>query len=318
MVGSSLMGYWRNKKILVTGGAGFLGQYVIKKLIEQGIDVELIRIPRSSSMDLRYFENCTKAVKDVNFIINLAARVGGIEYNRTHPGSLFYDNSSMGLNLLEAARLEKVEKILNVGSVCAYPRDVPVPTKEEYLWFGYPEESNAAYGLSKKMILVQSKAYREQYNLNSIYVLLANLYGPGDNFNPAESHVIPALIRRMTEAKEREENSVILWGTGTATRDFLYVEDAAEGILQAMENYNSGEPVNLAGGREISIRDLSEIIKNHVGFQGNIIWDTTKPDGQPRRLFDISKAKKEFGFNPTINFEEGLEDTIKWFNKHRL
>lgn len=311
------MAFWEDKQVLVTGGAGFLGSHVVRKLSkERHVKNGNIRIPRSSHCDLKVYQNCEKVVKDIDIVIHLAARVGGIEYNRAHPGSLFYDNATMGLNMMEAARLEDVQKFVGIGSVCAYPKQVPIPTKEEYLWTGYPEESNAAYGLAKKMLLVQSQAYREQYKFNSIYLSLANLYGPGDNFDPRESHVIPALIHKMSEAKNKNRD-VTLWGTGKATRDFLYVKEAAEGILLATERYDEPGPINLASGKEISIEKLSEIIQKKVGFTGNILWDTTKPDGQPRRLFDISKAKNLFGFNPTISFEEGLEETIRWYFDQR-
>ena len=312
------MNVLRNNRLLVTGGSGFLGSHLLKKLVEdKQVDPLKIRLPRSSTCDLRYFENCKKAVKDIDIVIHLAARVGGIEYNRTHPGSLFYENSSMGVNLLEAARQENVEKFVSIGSVCAYPKFAPIPTTEEHLWLGYPEESNAAYGMAKKMLLVQSQAYRDQYDFNSVHLLLVNLYGPGDNFHVNESHVIPALIRRMTEAKEKKLSDVLLWGTGMATRDFLFVKDAAEGILQAVERYNKPDPVNLASGKEISIMDLSKIIKEHVGFKGNIQWDINKPDGQSRRLFDISRARQEFNFEPETTFDDGIEKTIKWYNDHR-
>lgn len=311
------MDFWDDKKVLVTGGAGFLGSHLIRNLsIERHVERSNIKIPRSSQCDLRIYHNCEKVIKDVDIVIHLAARVGGIEYNRTHPGSLFYDNATMGLNLMEAARIEGVHKFVGIGSVCAYPKDVQIPIIEEYLWMGYPEESNAAYGLAKKMLLVQSQAYREQYGFNSIYLSLANLYGPGDNFDPRESHVIPALIHNMSEAKEKNLD-VTLWGTGKATRDFVYVKDAAEGILLATEKYDKPDPINIARGIEISIQKLSEIIKKKVGFEGNILWDTTKPDGQPRRLFDVSKAKKEFGFNATTSFEAGLEETIRWYFDHK-
>lgn len=307
------MDFWEDKRVLVTGGAGFLGSHLIRKLsTERHVESSNIKVPRSSQCDLRVFHYCEKVVKEVDIVIHLAARVGGIEYNRTHSGSLFYDNAVMGLNMMEASRLEDVQKFVGIGSVCAYPKDVPIPVIEEYLWMGYPEESNAAYGLAKKMLLVQSQAYRKQYMFNSIYLSLANLYGPGDNFDPRESHVIPALIHKMSEAKEKNFD-VTLWGTGKATRDFLYVKDAAEGILLATEKYDKPDSINLASGKEISIKKLSEIIRKKVEFMGNILWDTTKPDGQPRRLFDISKAKREFGFNPTTSFEVGLEETIRWY-----
>jgi GDP-L-fucose synthase len=312
------MDYWNGKRILLTGGTGFLGSHLLKKLVEErGINPSRIRLPRSSSCDLRFIENCKRAVKDIDVVIHLAARVGGIEYNRTHSGSLFYDNASMGLNMLEAARREGVKKIVTTGSVCAYPKNAPTPAKEEHLWSGYPEESNAAYGLAKKLILVQSQAYREQFDFNSVYLILANLYGPGDKFDQEGSHVIPALIRKMTEAMEKQQKAVTLWGSGKATRDFLYVKDAAEGILRATENYDKPEPVNLASCNEITIRSLSEIIKIYVGFSGEILWDTSRPNGQRRRLFDISRARREFDFNPETNLEEGLKETVKWYNEHR-
>jgi len=312
------MDYWNDKRILLTGGTGFLGSHLLKKLVEErGVNPSRIRLPRSSSCDLRFIENCKRAVKNIDIVIHLAARVGGIEYNRTHPGSLFYDNASMGLNILEAARQEGVKKIVTTGSVCAYPKNAPFPAKEEHLWLGYPEESNAAYGLAKKIILVQSQAYRAQFDFNSIYLFLANLYGPGDKFDQKGSHVIPALILKMTEAVEKQLKEITLWGSGRATRDFLYVKDAAEGILQAIENYDKSEPVNLASCREISIRNLSEIIKNYVGFVGEIFWDTSRPNGQHRRLFDISRARREFNFNPETTLEEGLKETVKWYHEHR-
>ncbi len=317
MVGCSLTNFWKDNKFLVTGGNGFLGKHIIHKMIyENKVPEENITIPNSYEMDLRLKENCIKAVKNQNMVIHLAARVGGIEYNRTHPGSLFYDNTTMGVHLLEASRLDGITKFIGIGSVCAYPKDVPIPTKEEHLWLGYPESSNAAYGLSKKMLLIQSQAYNEQYKMNNIYLLLANLYGPGDNFNPNESHVIPALIKRMMDAKHKNQNEITLWGSGNATRDFLYVKDAAEGILQATEYYNQPYPVNLASGHEISIKELARIIQKEVEYTGNIIWNTSMPDGQPRRLFDIEKAKQEFNFNPKTSFIEGIRETIKWYKEN--
>ena len=306
------MNFWENKEILVTGGSGFLGSFVVEKLIQKGVSKENIRIPRSSSCDLRVYENCQRAVKNIDVVIHLAASLGGIEYNRNYPGTLFYDNSIMGIQLMEAARLESVEKFVVIGSVCSYPKNVPIPTKEEHLWMGYPEESNAAYGLSKKMLLVQSQAYRQEFDFNSIFLLLANLYGPRDDFDQKKSHVIPALIRKMLEAGENDEK-VVLWGTGKATRDFLYVEDAAEAILLATELYDDSEPLNIASGSEISIRDLASIIQSLTQYTDEIVWDTSKPDGQPRRLFDFTRAKSEIGFTTKMSLEEGLRMTVGWY-----
>ena len=303
-----------NKKILVTGGAGFLGSFLLSKLInERGVDRENIRVPRSKDLDLRRWENCVKAVKDIDIVIHLAAKVGGIGYNMKYPATLFYDNAIMGIQLMEAARQEGVEKFVAIGTICAYPKFTPVPFKEEDLWNGYPEETNAPYGLAKKMLLVQAQAYRQQYGFNAIYLLPVNLYGPGDNFDPEQSHVIPALIKKMFDAKLEKRKEVVVWGTGKATREFLYVEDAAEGIILATERYNKPEPVNLGSGFEISIKELAELIAELVGFDGEIKWDTTKPDGQPRRCLDTSKAKKEFGFKAKVDLREGLKRTIEWY-----
>jgi GDP-L-fucose synthase len=309
------MSFWENKKILVTGGAGFLGSFLVEQLKSSGVNEEDIRIPRSKEVDLRRWENCVIAVKDMDMVIHLAARVGGIGFNRAYPATLFYDNAIMGIQLMEAARQECVAKFVAVGTVCAYPKYTPVPFKEDKLWNGYPEETNAPYGLAKKMLLVQSQAYRQQYGFNSIFLLPVNLYGPGDNFDPESSHVIPALIRKFTEAVKNNKKEVVVWGTGKVSREFLYVEDAAEGILLATERYNKPEPVNLGAGFEIKIKDLVELIAELTGFEGEIVWDTTKPDGQPRRSLDVSRAEKEFGFKAKTDFREGLKRTIEWYSK---
>jgi len=313
--------FWQNKKILVTGGAGFLGKYIIDKLLQKGIKKEDIFIPVFPEYDLRKIEDCQRAVRDRDIIIHLAGVVGGIGFNREHPGKSFYDNAAMALNILEAARIEGVKKFTGIGSVCEYPKFTPIPFKEENLWDGYPEETNAPYGLAKKFMLVQSQAYRAEYGLNAIHLLMLNLYGPGDNFDPQTSHVIPALIRKVAEAKKEGKNFIEVWGTGEATRDFLYVEDAAEGIILATEKYNKPEPVNLGSGMEISIKGLAELICKLMDFRGKIRWDNSKPDGQPRRRLDTSRAREEFGFVAKTDFKTGLKKTIDWhistINKER-
>ena len=311
------MTFWKNKKVLVTGGAGFLGSFLVEKLKERGVNEDDLMIPRSKDMDLRRWENCVGVVKDIDIVIHLAARVGGIGFSRNHPAILFYDNAIMGLQLIEAARQENIEKFVAIGSVCAYPKFVSIPFKEEDLWNGYPEETNAAYGLSKKMMLVQTQAYREEYGFNGVHLLLVNMYGPYDDFNLETSHVIPALIRKFTEAVENNKKEVEVWGTGKASREFIYVEDAAEGIILAAEKYNKPEPVNIGTGFEIEIKDLVELIAELTGFQGKIKWDTSKPDGQPRRCLDTTKAEKEFGFKAKTYFREGLERTIEWYKVKR-
>jgi GDP-L-fucose synthase len=314
-----MMNFWNNKKILVTGGAGFLGSFVVDDLIKnRKVPQENVRIPRSADTDLRIWENCVKVVNDIDIVVHLAGRGGGIGYNRKYPGLLFYDNILMNSQLMEAARREGVEKFVGIGTVCSYPKYVPVPFREENLWDGYPEETNAAYGLSKKMMLVQSQAYRQQYDFDSIHLLMINLYGPRDNFDPESSHVIPALIRKFVDAVRNRQEEVVVWGTGKATREFLYVEDAAEGIILAAEKYDKSDPVNLGSGSEISIKDLVELISELAGFDGEIRWDTSKPDGQPRRLLDVGRAKKEFGFKARVNLKEGLKKTIDWYEANVL
>ncbi|MHB1830557.1 MAG: GDP-L-fucose synthase family protein [Candidatus Micrarchaeaceae archaeon] len=303
----------RNKNILVTGGNGFLGSNVVDSLIKHGASKNKIKIPDSKTEDLRVLQNCKNVSKNVDIVIHLAAKVGGIGFNQKYPGELFYDNLMMGAQLMEVARQEGVEKFVAIGTVCAYPKITPVPFMEKNLWDGYPEETNAPYGLAKKMLLVQAQAYRKQYGFNAIYLLPVNLYGIGDNFNPDSSHVIPALIKKVYEARENGKKFIEVWGTGTPTREFLNVKDAAEGIVLATQKYNSPEPVNLGYGKDISIKELVELICRLMEFHGEIKFNKTKPDGQPRRLLDISRSRDGFGFKPKITFEEGLRETIDWY-----
>lgn len=314
------MGFWAGKRILVTGGAGFLGSFLVEKLIrEKRVDPKNIRVPRSKDEDLRRWESCVQAVKDMNIVIHLAAKVGGIGFNKKYPATLFYDNAIMGLQLMEAARQEGVQKFVAIGTVCAYPKYTPVPFKEEALWKGYPEETNAPYGIAKKILLVQAQAYGEQYGFNAIYLLPVNLYGPRDNFNPESSHVIPALIKKMVDAKLDGRNEVVVWGTGKVSREFLYVDDAVEGILLATEKYDKSDPINLGISKEITIRELVCLIAELAGYKGKIMWDSSKPDGQPRRCLEISKAREEFGFEAKTDLNEGLKKTIDWYfiNRNR-
>ncbi|MDP3954684.1 MAG: GDP-L-fucose synthase [bacterium] len=307
----------KRNKILVTGGSGFLGSFVVERLQKRGVPKKNIFVPRSKKYDLRKLENCQKVVKGQDIVIHLAAKVGGIGFNRAKPGELFYDNIIIGAQLMEAARLAGVKKFVAIGTICAYPKFTPIPFREENLWNGYPEETNAPYGLAKKMLLVQAQAYRQQYNFNAIYLLPVNLYGPGDKFDPAVSHVIPALIHKIFEAKRKKQKSVEVWGMGRATREFLYVEDAAEGIIMAVDSYNGNEPINLGSGAEISIRNLVRLICQLAGYKGKVIWNKDKPDGQPRRMLDTSRAKKEFDFKARTDFREGLQKTIDWYIKNR-
>ena|SRR3989338_6966170 len=305
----------KNKKILVTGGAGFLGGFVVKKLLERGVSKRNITIPRSKDFDLRKLENCQKVVRGQDVIIHLAAKVGGIGYNREKPGEMFYDNIIMGVQLMEAARQIGIEKFVAIGTICAYPKINPAPFVESSIWHGYPEETNAPYGLAKKMLLVQAQAYRQQYNFNAIYLLPVNLYGPGDNFDPKTSHVIPALIKKVADAKKMGKIYIDVWGTGTASREFLYVEDCAEGIILATKRYDKPGHVNIGANREIKIKDLVKTICRLMNYKGEIRWDKSKPDGQPRRVVDATLAKKEFGFKSKTDFEKGLTKTIEWYMK---
>ncbi len=307
------MDFRQEKRVIVTGGAGFLGSFVVEKLRERSC--RNVVVPRSKDYDLRDRDAILRLFKQAqpHIVIHLAAVVGGIGANRANPGRFFYDNAIMGIQLMEYARQFGVEKFVEIGTICAYPKFTPVPFKEEELWNGYPEETNAPYGLAKKMLLVQVQAYRAQYGFNAVYLLPVNLYGPGDNLDLETSHVIPAMIRKCVEAKETRRREIVLWGDGSPTREFLYVEDAAEGILLATERYDGNEPVNLGTGEEIAIRDLANMIAAEVGFTGEIIWDTTKPNGQPRRCLDVTRAKKLFGFQAVVPLRDGISKTVKWF-----
>ncbi len=304
----------KKKKILITGSHGFLGNHLVKNLLEQRrVPKENLFVPTIEDLDLRKWENCQKAVQGKDIIIHLAAKVGGIGFNKEKPGELFYDNLIMGVQLMEAARQAGTEKFIAIGTICAYPKFTPIPFKEEDLWNGYPEETNAPYGLAKKMLLVQAQAYRRQYGFNAIYLLPVNLYGPGDNFNPESSHVIAALIKKIADAKKQGKDYIEVWGTGKVSREFFYVEDATEGIILATERYNKGEPVNLGFGMEISIKDLVGLVCESMDFKGEIRWDASMPDGQPRRMLDIIRAEKEFGFKAKTDFKQGLKKTVKWY-----
>ncbi len=307
----------KDKKIVVTGGAGFLGKHVIEALVARGVLRDRVFVPRVEEYDLRTREACEKIVQGADAVIHLAAKVGGIGFNREHPGELFYDNIVMGVELIEAARKAGVKKFVGIGTVCLYPKFTPTPFKEDDIWNGYPEETNAPYGLAKKALLVQLQAYRDEYQFPGVYLIPVNLYGPGDNFDPSSSHVIPALIKKIWEAKQERRPFVEVWGTGKATREFLYVEDAAEGIVLAAERYEKPDPVNLGSGMEIAIRDLVLLIARIIGYEGEVRWDATKPDGQPRRMLDTSRATREFGFTAKTDFEEGLKKTIEWYTKNK-
>jgi GDP-L-fucose synthase len=304
-------------KILVTGGNGFLGRHVVDALLKQGARSENITTPRSSELDLRLSQDCKKAVQGIDLIVHLAAKVGGIGLNREKPAELFYDNLTMGLNLIHESYLAGVAKFVCVGTICAYPKFTPVPFKESDLWEGYPEETNAPYGIAKKALLVQLQSYRQQYGFNGVYLLPVNLYGPWDNFDPKSSHVIPALIHKIALAKLAGQTQLPVWGDGSPTREFLYVDDAAAGIVKAAQHFNGQEPVNLGTGLEISIKDLVEKLCALMEFKGEIVWETDKPNGQPRRCLDTTRAQELFGFQAHVDFDEGLAKTIAWYESHR-
>lgn len=311
------MGFWSDKGVVVTGGGGFLGEFVTERL--RKLNCKNIFIPRSQDYNLIDMDAVKRVYKDANpdIVIHLAASVGGIGANMENPGKFFYDNLMMGVQMIEQGRLFGIDKIVTIATICSYPKFTPVPFKEEDLWNGYPEETNAPYGLAKKMLLVQSQAYRQQYGFNSCCLFPVNLYGPGDNFDPESSHVIPALIKKCIDAKFENNKEIVVWGDGTPTREFLYVEDAAEGILLAAERYNNSEPVNIGAGFEISIKKLVELIASLCEFKGSIIWDTSKPNGQPRRMLDTTRAEEKFGFKASTSFKEGLKKTIDWYLQNR-
>jgi len=304
------------KRILVTGGSGFLGRQVVTQLQQAGADQQKITIPRSQDYDLRSLEGCQRVVEEQDVVIHLAAHVGGIGLNREKPAELFYDNLMMGTQLIHTAYQAGIEKFVCVGTICAYPKFTPVPFKEDALWDGYPEETNAPYGVAKKALLVQLQAYRQQYGFNGIYLLPVNLYGPEDNFDPSSSHVVPALIRKVYQAQQKGEKTLPVWGDGSPTREFFYSTDAARGIVMATQDYNEPEPVNLGTGSEISIRDLVQLICELMSFEGEIVWETDKPNGQPRRRLDTQRAKEAFGFTAQMDFKQGLKNTIEWYREH--
>jgi GDP-L-fucose synthase len=310
------MNFWQEQRVVVTGGGGFLGSFVVDGLKARGC--QNIFVPRSRDCDLRDRRAIIRLLKDAQptMVLHLAAVVGGIGANRDHPGKFFYENAIMGIELIEQSRQFQIPKLVVVGTICAYPKFTPVPFKEEDLWIGYPEETNAPYGIAKKAMLVQCQAYRQEYGLNAVVLLPVNLYGPRDNFDAQSSHVIPALIKKCIDARERGDRFIECWGTGNATREFLYVEDAAEGVLLAAEHYNKPDPVNLGSGREMSIRDLVNLIAKLTRFTGEIRWDASKPDGQPRRCLDVQKAVKEFGFRAKTKFEDGLQAAIRWYEEN--
>ena len=305
-----------DKRIVVTGGAGFLGRQVVDQLVKAGADPEKMLIPRSREYDLCQLEACQKVVAGQDVVVHLAAHVGGIGLNREKPAELFYDNLMMGAQLIHSAYEAGVEKFVCVGTICAYPKFTPVPFKEDDLWEGYPEETNAPYGIAKKALLVQLQAYRQQYNFNGIYLLPVNLYGPEDNFDPGSSHVIPALIRKVYEAQQRGDKTLPVWGDGSPSREFLYSTDAARGIVMATQYYSEPDPVNLGTNQEVKIRDLVETICELMGFEGEIVWETDKPNGQPRRCLDTERAKEKFGFVAEVDFKQGLKNTIDWYRQH--
>ncbi len=307
----------KNKKILLTGGGGFLGNYVFEALIKRRVKKENIFIPRSQEYDLRKRSVCNQVVRNKDIIIHLAALVGGIGFNQKNPASVFYDNASMALNLIDAAYKSGIEKFVGIGSVCSYPKFSKIPFVETDLWLGYPEETNAPYGLAKKMMLVQSQAYHKQYGFNAIHLLMINLYGPGDNFDPQSSHVVPALIKKIVNAKKNKLPFIEIWGSGKATREFLYVEDAAKGIILATEKYDKSDPVNIGCNAETSIKDLVGLICKIIKYKGEVRWDKTKPDGQPRRMLNADLAKKEFGFISKTQLNKGLKKTINWYIKSK-
>ena len=308
----------KNDRILVTGGAGFVGSFIVEKLRERGYSN--VVVVRRAEFDLTRQEDVARLYEKIKpaVVMHLAAEVGGIGANRENPGRFFYANAAMGLHMIEGARLSGVRKFLQVGTICAYPKFTPVPFREDELWSGYPEETNAPYGVAKKSLLVMCQAYRQQYGLNAIYLLPVNLYGPRDNFDPRSSHVIPALVRKCVEARDRGDKTITAWGTGAASREFLYVEDCAEGLIAALEQYDSPEPVNLGSGNEITIRELTSLVARLCNFKGRIVWDPSKPDGQPRRCLDVSRAREAFGFVAQTPLEEGLARTVEWFESNRM